>query len=201
MKNVNRMMGIVLAAAAFIATTGCGSVDLSGLDDVLANINVEITSATGSDNFQDRVDVNVPDVVEVDLESQGDTIIVNNDVDVIVNIEQDIVVAELPDSLLLGLENQTGTDIYIRYFVDGERQGVFIFDGEILLLDYPCIDELIIDSEEDFDTLTGENIDSFTYGDEAFFTRPENFDCGDFFLVTFDPGGLTASPESIDLLD
>jgi hypothetical protein len=67
------------------------------------------------------------------LVQEGDTILIDASVTIIDDPAQDIVVVELPNRTVLGLENDTGWDIYIRYYADDELQGVYVYDGEVML--------------------------------------------------------------------
>lgn len=126
-------------------------------------------------------------------------IIIGANVDVIVDISSDLVVEVLPDITLLGFENLTGFDIYVTYFVDGVEQGILVFDGETLLLEYPCIELLELFTEEDFDPFDGVFVDEFDLTD-AFFENPFDFVCGEALILTFDPFAVTATAERIDLV-
>lgn len=132
--------------------------------------------------------------------SRGDVVTVREEVTVITDVRQQIVVERLPDVTLLGFENDTGFDIFVRYFADGVDQGIFVFDRETVLLEYPCLDVIELDTEDDFDPFTGEFVASFDLRDAVFF-NPEDFICGDAFIITIDPFGVLASPEAIDLVD
>jgi hypothetical protein len=167
-------------------------IDELDLDDIELRINSNINQLQTSDpRF-----VNLPPA----LDSRGDTIIINNNVTIINNIREDIVIEELPDVTLVGFENLTGFDGYYQYFVDGDLQGVFVFDGETLLLEYPCLTEIELISEEYFDPFTGILEESFEL-DNAVFFRPVDFDCGDAFIITFTADDVTVDSLAINLLD
>ena len=133
------------------------------------------------------------------LVQQGDTILIDNSVTIITNPAQDLVVVELPNQTVLGFENDTGLDIYIRYFGDGELQAVYVYDGEALLLDYPCLTVIELLSEDDVDPSTGVLVDSFDLAGADFF-NPDDFSCGDAFILNFDPASVNARAEVLDLL-
>ena len=111
----------------------------------------------------------------------------------------DIDVVELPDRTVLGFENDTGWDIYITYYADDEFQGVYVYDGEALLLEYPCLSVIELISEDDVDPYTGVLVDSFDLTGVDFF-NPDDFFCGDAFILNFDPYSVSARAEVIDLL-
>jgi hypothetical protein len=144
-----------------------------------------------------------PQVLPPVLVNEGDTIIIDNSVTIIDNPQQDIIFEEVPDINVIGFINETGVDIYVRYFVDmgfgDELQGIFVYDGETLLLEYPCLDFIALDTEEDIDPFTGELLDEFDLSD-AFFFNPEDFFCGDALLFTFDPFTVSVELEFVDLL-
>jgi hypothetical protein len=132
------------------------------------------------------------------LVDAGDTIVIDSDVEVIINIEEDLPAVYLPDSTVLGFDNQTGYDLYLRFLADGELQGVYVYDGETLLLDYPCLDTVELLSEDDVDPPTGLVVDSYDL--EGVFLNPDDFICGDALIVPFEPSGVEISVEYVDLL-
>ena len=129
---------------------------------------------------------------------QGDLILIDVGVTIIDNPAQDIVLAQLPNLTVLGFENDTDWDIYIKYFADGELQGVYVYQGEALLLGYPCLDVVALISEDDIDPFTGELVGSFNLSGSDFF-NPEDFFCGDALILNFDPFSVSARAEVIDL--
>ena len=181
-------MGVFTAALA-----GC---DLSAEDiaDILEEIEITINAEVDNIQDEDPRDIDLPDV----FDGTSNTIIINEEVTVINVIEEDIIVEELPDVTVLGFENLTGFDAYIRYLVDGELQGIFVFDGETLLLEYPCLADVELLSEDYIDPFTGELVASFDDTGIVFF-NPDHFQCGDLFILTFDVDGVFASAEAIDL--
>ena len=132
------------------------------------------------------------------LVDRGDTIIIDNSVTIIEDPTHDIAVVELPDRTVLGFENDTGWDIYITYYADDEFQSVYVYDGEALLLGYPCLSVIELISEDDVDPYTGGLVDSFDLTGADFF-NPDNFFCGDAFILNFDPYSVSARAEVIDL--
>lgn len=152
-----------------------------------------LRSAVSEVQTVDPRDAELPDV----LVQQGDTVIINQQVNVIVNIEQELAVAELPDVTVLGFENQTGWDIYVRYLADGDLQGIYVLDGETLLLEYPCLDTVELLSEDDIDPLSGALVDSFDL--TSVFFNPDDFACGDALVITLDPFAVDVAVQLIDL--
>lgn len=133
------------------------------------------------------------------LVQQGDTIIIDNSVTIIDDLEQDIVVVDLPNVTLLGFENDTGWDIYVTYYADDQFQGVYVYDGEALLLEYPCLSVIELISEDDIDPVSGVLVDSFDLTGADFF-NPDDFLCGDAFILNFDPFSVNARAEVLDLV-
>jgi len=111
---------------------------------------------------------------------------------------QDLVVVDLPDWTGLSFENDTGWDLYITYYADGVLQDAYVYDGESLLLEYPCLDLIELVSEDDIDPITGLVVDSFDLTGEDFF-NPDDFVCGDAFILNFDPFTIDVRTEIVDL--
>jgi len=181
------MRSSVVLLAANIALVGlvmggCNiTVNVPTGDDGLSEAGVEqLHTAAPIVQTEDPRHVPLPET----LVGQGDTIIVDQSVNVIVNIDEELPVIDLPDSTVLGFDNQTGYDIYIQYYADDEFQGVYVFDGETLLLDYPCLTVVELVSEDDIDPFTGELVDSFVLSDV--YLNPDDFICGDALVLTFD---------------
>lgn len=185
----------LLVSVPVALATGC-TLDVNSALDALSQIEEALTSEVDSIQLEDPRDANLP----VGLVEQGDTIIIDNSVTVVNNVSEDLVIEELPDITLLGFENITGADIYLQYLVDGELQGVLVFDGETLLLEYPCLDEVEILSEQDFDPETGVLIVEFDLSG-SIFLNGFDFYCGEALIITIDPFSLTASAEAIDLVE
>jgi hypothetical protein len=177
-------------AACLPLSLGAGCPDQITIDGV--DITARLTGAVGV--IQTRAQTLPPVLVQ-----QGDTILIDNSVTIINNPARDLVVVELPDRTVLGLENDTGWDIYIRYFADGELQGVYVYDGEALLLDYPCLTVIELASEDDVDPSTGLLVDSFDLAGADFF-NPDDFACGDAFILNFDPFSINVRSEVVALL-
>ena len=112
---------------------------------------------------------------------------------------QDLIVVDLPDWTGLSFENYTGWDLYITYYADGVWQDAYVYDGESLLLEYPCLSVIELVSEDDIDPYTGVLVDSFDLTGEDFF-NPDDFICGDTFILSFDPDSINARAEVVDLL-
>lgn len=132
------------------------------------------------------------------LVDQGDTILISASATIIINPSEEIVLEELPNLTVLGFENDTGWDIYIKYYADGELQGIYVYHGEALLIEYPCLDVVELFSEDDIDPETGALVDSFDLTGTDFF-NPDDFYCGDALILNFDPFTVSAHADVIDL--
>ena len=132
------------------------------------------------------------------LVQEGDTILIDASATIIVNPAEDIVLAELPNLTVLGFENDTDWDMYIKYHADGELQGIYVYQGEALLLQYPCLNEVALVSEDDIDPVTGALVDSFDLTG-SIFVNPDDFFCGDALILNFDPFSVTARAEVVNL--
>ena len=153
-----------------------------------------LANSVGNVQADDPRDVALPHA----LASAGDTVVINADVHVIVNIEQDLEEVDLPDSTIVGFDNQTGYDLYIRFLADGDLQGVYVYDGDTLLLEYPCLGTIELLSEDDIDPFTGEIFDSFDLFEV--YVNPDDFICGDALILPFEPADVQIVVEYIDLL-
>lgn len=180
-------IGILVCLSASLFA-GCGAINIDG-DDIAALL------ANAVDLIQTRPQ---PQELPPVLVDRGDTILIDASVTVIVNPAEDIVIAELPNLTVLGFENDTDWDMYIKYYADGELQGIYVYQGEALLLEYPCLDLVELISEDDIDPVTGELVDSFDLTGSDFF-NPDDFVCGDAFILNFDPFSVTARAEVVDL--
>jgi hypothetical protein len=179
---------LIVVCLSLSLVAGCSGPININTGDVLARL----TDAVGPIQTQ-------PQTLPPVLVQEGDTILIDNSVTIIDNPAQDIVVVELPNQTVLGFENDTGWDIYIQYFADGELQGVYVYDGEALLLEYPCLNVIELSSEDDVDPDTGLLVDSFDLTGADFF-NPGDFACGDAFILNFDPSSVNARTEVVDLL-
>ena len=195
----NRNERCLLAGVAVLLLgimAGC-PIDFGDMLDELEDLELTIDRSVNIIQEDDPRDVVI---LPADFYDRGDTIIIADDADVIVDVSQDLVIVELPDITLVGFENLTGFDVYITYAVDDEIQGVLVYDGETLLLEYPCLTLIELFSEEDFDPLSGVFLDEYDLSGIDF-VNPFDFECGDAIIITIDPFSLTASAERIDLID
>lgn len=195
----NRNERCLLAGVAVLLLgimAGC-PIDFGDVLDELEDLELTIDRSVNIIQEDDPRDVVI---LPADFYDRGDTIIIADDADVIVDVSQDLVIVELPDITLVGFENLTGFDVYITYAVDDEIQGVLVYDSETLLLEYPCLTLIELFSEEDFDPLSGVFLDEYDLSGIDF-VNPFDFECGDAIIITIDPFSLTASAERIDLID
>lgn len=187
-------LGLTLGAMCGLPlATGCLSAEeIEDILDELDDIEFKIEQEVNTIQVEDPRTIPLPG----DLDQ---TIIIDNSVTVIDDISEDVIIAELPDVTILGFENLTGFDGYYQYAVDGDVQAIFVLDGEALLLEYPCIGAIELISEDYFDPFDGTFVQGFDIFD-AFYTNPEDFFCGDAFIITFDEIGVAVDVSPIDLL-
>jgi hypothetical protein len=192
---------VLLAATIPYLSGGCtinlnpGILDGSGGDGTAGTSVTRLESAVGIVQTTDPRDAGLPDT----LVDAGDTVLLDPDADVIVNVERDLVLIELPDSTILGFDNQTGLDIYVRFLADNELQSVYVYDGETLLLDYPCLSVIELLSEDDILPGTGVVVDSFPLYEV--YVNPDDFICGDAVILPFESQSVDIVVEYIDLVD
>ena len=113
------------------------------------------------------------------------------------DIEQDIAGEDLDDIVLLGIENLTGFDLFIGFNIDDEFQGIFVFNGETVLLEYDCFETIELLFEDDFEPETGVFIEGFDLFD-SIFEAGVDFDCGDVLIVTFDVDEIVVFSEPLN---
>lgn len=171
-----------------LVASGCDS----QIGDLLADVELRLFDSIDRIQTRDPRTVILPQPIV----NRGDTIIIRDEVEVIVSIQEQLVIERVPDITLLGLENLTGYDIYLTYLVDGVIQQVFVFSGETLLLQYPCLDAVQLLTEEDY-TVFGEFVESFDLA--AAYFNPEDFFCGEALIVTIDRFEVSASIETVFL--
>lgn len=184
--------GLAMAAVLGFGMGGCPD-EIEDILDDLEEIEINVDNSVNSVQTDIVTDDELPD----DLIDEGDTIIIADDATIITDISSDLIITELPDITLVGFENLTDLDAYYTYFVDGQFQGIFVFSGETLLIEYPCLSDIEISTEEYFDPFTGEFIEGFDVG--AVFFNPDDFICGDALIITFDVDDIFV--ETIPLVD
>lgn len=192
MPRPNPFAAVLFAAVAALSLGGCP--DEIELEDILEDIEINIGGHV--DEFQ-TIDPRFGPR-PVDLDSRGDTIIIEENTTIIVDISEQLVVEELPDITLLGFENLTGFDLYLSYFVDGVEQGILVYDGETLFLEYePCVFELELGFEDHFDVATGVFVESFDL-QGTFFDEGIDYFCGDALILTFDEFDIFVTVEPLE---
>jgi hypothetical protein len=177
----------VLACLSFALVAGC-PVQIHDIE-IIAD---RLIDAVGTIQTQ-------PQSLPPALTDAGDTIVIADDAIIVDDPAEDLVLVELPDQTVLGFENDTGFDIFITYYIDGELQSVYVYDGEALLLDYPCIGVIQLVSEDDIDPVTELLVDSFNL-EGTDFMNPEDFICGEAFILNFDPSTISVRTEAVELL-
>jgi hypothetical protein len=153
-----------------------------------------LETAAGTVQTVDPRDAALPDA----LAAAGDTIVIDPNVQVIVNVQVDLPAENLPDSTVLGFDNQTGFDLFLQYLANDELQGIYVYDGETLLLDYPCLDRIEMLSEDDIDPISGFVVDSFDLA--GVFLNPDDFLCGDALILPFSASTVDVTVELIALV-
>jgi hypothetical protein len=85
--------------------------------------------------------------------------------------------------------------MYLEYFIDGELQGILVYDGETLFLEYdPCVFEFELAFEDHFDVASGLFVESFDL-QGTFFDEGIDYFCGDALILTFDEFDIVATVE------
>lgn len=155
----------------------------------------KINGAVGTVQTQDPRLVALPPA----LTAQGDAVVIDPSARFLGNVQQQVIIADLPADVIIGFENVTSFDAYYTFLVDGIFQGVFVFQGETLLFQYFCPQDIQLLTEDYFDPFTGIQVDAFDL-DNAFFENPFDFQCGDAFIVTFDDFSVSVTVQAIQLL-
>ena len=163
-------MAMGISIALMTGAGGCG-IDLDDFLDDLEVLEITIGDSVSTIQTVDPRSTPLPS----GLTGQQETIIIHEDVIIITDISEDLVIETLPDITLLGFENLTGWDIFLEYAVDGEIQSVLVYDGETLLLEYPCLFSIELLEEQDFDPFTGEFVEIFDLSG-SFFENPFDFE-------------------------
>lgn len=195
MAGVRRFGQAVLGCGVFVLTTGC---DLN-LEDAFEDLeSIELAILSEVDSLQaEEIEINeFPE----DLIDSGGEIILEEEVIIVDDVQEDLFIEILPDITLVGFENLTGLDGFYTYFADGVEQSILVFDGETVLLEYPCLGSVELFTEDYFDPFTGLLVESFE-DEDAFFVNPLDFECGEAIIFTFEIDGVFAGIEAIDLID
>ncbi len=133
------------------------------------------------------------------LVTSDDTVVIEPDVVVISDIQTQLEPVDLSGDTVLGFVNDSGADLFIEFLADGVLQDVFVFDGDTLLLDYPCLTTIDLLSDIEIDPASEEVIATLDLTGVSFF-NPDDFVCGEAVLLTFTPGATAIGVDVIDLL-
>lgn len=190
------LTGVILALGIVLLPGGCPDID--------GDVNLSVLLDQAEENIETNVtNIQTVDVEDIDLppeaDDRDDTIVIREETVVITDVRDDFVVIE-EDFLVLGFENLTGRDFFIDYEVDGDFQSVFVLDGETVLLEYECLEEVHLLFEDDYSPRTGEYIESFNL-DDLFYFNGEDFFCADLFVISIDEDGVTPFAEPVSVYD
>lgn len=190
--------GALACVAITLLTAGCPRNIDNAIDTIADRFDREFDVIQGSDP---RSIVLPPAAI-----AAGNTVVIDADVQIITDVRADLVIEDLPDITIVGLENLTGLDLLVTYIVDDpfapsrEEQTVFVFDGESLLLEYFCLDSIELVAEEYYDPFTGEFVVAFdTFPPEGDFLNGQDFFCGEALIFSFEVDGVFTFAEPIDL--
>jgi hypothetical protein len=173
-----RQFAAIVVLTLALAVSGCNII-INGGDTGPHPGITQLQNSVTTIQTQDPRSYALPD----SLTGTGDLVVLSNGVTLIVDPAQDLVFAQLSGSTVLGFENQTGVDIYVTYLVDGVHQDIYVFDGETLLLEYPCLGSIELVTEFDIDPSDGSLLNSYNLA--ASFVNPGDFLCGDAIVLTF----------------
>lgn len=179
-----------MIVAAMLGATGCQT-DLTELLGLLENFEININTSVNQLQTQDPRDPNF------NLPGQRQLMITDG-VDLITDPSGQIDPDGFDDSMLVGFQNTSGWDMYVEFEVDAMPQSIYVFDGETVLLEYPCAQSLEVVLEEDYDPLTYDLLNEIDWTG-TLFANPDDFDCGAALIVTLDGTSVNAEPDLIDL--
>ncbi len=172
----------------FLLTAGC----VIRVPSELADLADSIDALVGVIQDEDPRDIDLAgdddDLLDVELD---------DDAEFIDDIEEDLDLDDLDDIVLLGIENLTGFDVFIGFNIDDEFQGIFVLNGETVLLEYDCFETIELLFEDDFEPETGVFVEGFDLFD-SIFESGVDFDCGDALIVTFDIDEIVAFSEPLN---
>ncbi len=183
-----RLLHAVVIVGAALTALNMGGCNVT-IPSTLVTAQTDIQNTVGTIQAEDPRNISLP----TPIVTHGDTIVLDPSVVVITDVATQVVVQDVPDITVLGFDNATGFDMYLRYYADGQLQAVWVNDGDSLLLQYACLSDVELISEDHFDPATGDFVEGFDYSGDVF-SRPTDFDCGDAFILTFDPQVVTAHP-------
>lgn len=183
-----------LLILAGLGATGCIVVD--DAEDVIEELSEAL------DEFIEELQELDPRVVVLPpgFRERDDEIVIDDDVELIDDVLEDLDEEDLANINLLGFVNLTGFDVFISFEADGEFQGILVFNGETLLLEYDCLTDVELLGQDNFDVDSGVFVEGFDFTD-ALFLNPDDFLCGDGLILTLEEGESDLTVEIIELDD
>lgn len=144
-----------------------------------------------------NIEVNKGDEVVIEAPANFDSadFVLVPDATVVTDVAA-IPVDVVPDLTLLTFENFTGNDLVISYFVEGSPETVLVPFDQVVSIEYdPCLADVQLDFEDDFDPDSGTYLGSFDLSGVVLI-EGDDFLCGDEIFFTFDPEAVavTAQP-------
>lgn len=192
---MTRLIFSALFGGAVLFSTGCtGLLGLSGddLEDVLDEIEDALDDTYIAIQQQSQTSIIVPDT------GGNLDVVLSQNVLVVDDPSADLAFVSLPNIVLLGFENLSGLDLFVVYRVDGVEQSIFVYDGETVLLSYPCFADFELIADYAYEPFSGAYFGLVEYQD-FYFVNPTDFICGDYLLITYEPDRVIAEPLTIDL--
>ncbi|MCK4342042.1 MAG: hypothetical protein KAY37_10005 [Phycisphaerae bacterium] len=205
-RKVHGLLAVLATTVLAVSLAGC-TLSAADIEDIIRTTSSELEGLI--DKAATAVDEAVGEVQGVDpreaelwsgAEDEDLDFVLDEDATWIDNFDEDLDPENWDEIILVAFDNMTGYDILLEFLVDGEMQSVPVYVDDTLLLAYPCPDRMDLIAEYDFDPTTGELVDSLAYED-TYATNPEDFMCGDLFIVTIDEEGPSGWAEPIDLYD
>ena len=185
------LVSAIGSCAALALLTGC-NVDSTQLEQLIQQAGDQVNRTI--DNLQN----NGPGTFVIPSGATQDNWNLAPDAQFINNFDQQVTPSEVSDTSFLAFDNQTGFDIYLQYTVDGTGEAIFVADGETALLQYPCIGEVVLDTEDDFDPVTGDAGQTWNFNNVSY-SNPYDFGCGDLLLLTINPDGVSQDTTTLNL--
>lgn len=192
MKTRTRSAVGVLGLALLVMPNAVGcQTDLTEFLQALQSIEININGAVNQLQTRDPRD---PDF----MVPGGRNLMITEGVDLITDPSDQLDPDGFDEVLLIGFENTSGNDMYIEYMVDAEFQAIFVFDGETILLEYPCATSLEVTLQEDYDPTDFMLVNTLDWTGTTF-SSPDDFDCASALILTLDGTSVSAEPELIEL--
>ena len=153
----------------------------------------QISAAAGAIQDQDPTGDPAALTLPKDLTVRGDRMMLAPGASVITDAGSQL--APLADTALVALQNATGFDMYVRFAVDGAEQGLLIYSGQSLLIQYPCPETIVLLSEDLFELGTGQFVSSYDLLQTTFVGQAD-FQCGDLLVIPFLTDGLLGNAQA-----